>query len=342
MTKKIIAKILVISMMFSVCSFKSNVKAEEILKTKKYTKKADILDTIQETIDGKVITLYKKGEPREKTEEHSKDISIYRGDGKVTYYAAWQGTDNAGRLLAPSQSQVWLDGNGYKFEGLHYYTMKYVNYKEDGSDYLNPNFTDKTRTSGKSFPVKEGGIAYIGQKWFDPIFYVGSDEEGYIDFNEGKGFGIKYLGDNKFTIGFQDAWASYNKRLDYGAIKPFTTGTHKKSDIGNKSVWLQEGPRSLYPTGFYQNELFHYVGTFKKIVEYEQDYSADAPHKIDEGEGGDILFDPNKTPTWTNKGKISEGKGSFPVKVWFNGKDPQTLKGEGEYDYTKKTIKSMV
>ncbi|WMJ79412.1 hypothetical protein RBU49_10970 [Clostridium sp. MB40-C1] len=123
MTKKIIAKILVISMMFSVCSFKSNIKAEEILRTKKYTKKADILDTIQETINGKLVTLYKKGEPREKYEESPKKISIYRGDGRVTYYAAWQGTDNAGRLLAPSQSHVWIDGQGYPQQGLHYYTI---------------------------------------------------------------------------------------------------------------------------------------------------------------------------------------------------------------------------
>lgn len=42
--------------------------------------------------------------------------------------------------------------------------------------------------------------------------------------------------------------------------------------------------------------------------------------------GGAITFDPNSTD-WTNKGKINEGSGSYPITVTYTGSNPAVLQG---------------
>lgn len=43
--------------------------------------------------------------------------------------------------------------------------------------------------------------------------------------------------------------------------------------------------------------------------------------------GGEITFNPYETD-WTNKGKISEGKGSYPVEVKYTGDNPRVVEGK--------------
>ncbi|OPJ60671.1 hypothetical protein [Clostridium oryzae] len=42
---------------------------------------------------------------------------------------------------------------------------------------------------------------------------------------------------------------------------------------------------------------------------------------------GDIKFDPDGSDDWTNDGKIGDGKGKYPVKVYYKGNDPVTQAG---------------
>lgn len=63
------------------------------------------------------------------------------------------------------------------------------------------------------------------------------------------------------------------------------------------------------------------------IMEFGLGPQIDVPPIGDHSEVGTIKFDPNET-IWTNKGKIDEGEGAYPVRVYYDGDNPYQAQGK--------------
>lgn len=275
----------------------------------------------------------KKGNDSTHPKGYQKGYNIWNNDGGDGKYSLWHGNASDAGYIRNSDTQF---STGDDFWGPNGTGKTHIGFDKDSK--LNFKFLVKHRsfTQGVFFVTDEKALLKYLQKDIPNLsptlsklnkgIYI---RRALLEDRFGRDPGIDY------TI--------YENKLitkNYQRIRP--DAWTKESDI-HPNIWTSKKHEHVL-SGIYGNEYFNYytpeeLANIGFTAEYvptgkidKDDDKEEGKPSTDIGTGGDIKFDPNETP-WTNKGKTGEGTGAYPIKVWFNGRNPQTLHGSAEYRY---------
>lgn len=266
----------------------------------------------------------------------------YDKDGNLLYQSGIETRNiKQGELFTDEPRIKYYEERGYKYKESIVYQIAYDGYTEGVEGKFNGNVSFKVENTagGKGYLIEH---KYVLDKLKQGNIRVSVSDQAIIDGEVYRLHGTDYF---KRTIETYKSDADGKLHL---TVKSPSGGVYKGKELDFMKIVLTNGAGEFYPAWTESNVIKKvdkddnpngyqsftidvdtsketwYVHCFWDGAKIKDELEKPDPDPDPDPSAGDgvIKFDPDSTD-WTNKGKISEGVGKYPVRVFYEGQYPR-------------------